>query len=677
MAVKMTKLQLEAELKRAQRRITSLEKKFETASVLPHDIIERKRAEEALRDTQMQLQGIFDSTVDAIITIDEDQKIIIFNPAAEQMYRCAASEVIGQTLDRFIPEFVRKEHREYLRVYGQTNSTKRTMNTSSLELTCLRADGEAFSSEVSISQIELGGRKLYTAIVRDITERKQAEELLTYEATILENVSDAIIATDLQFNILNMNPAAEALYGWQESEAIGRPAQEIMQNQYAPGQREGIIAAFQEHGKWQGEIEQVSREGKRFPALASIATIRDSFGKSVGIVGVNRDITERKQVEEALHHSEENLRKAQHFAHVGSWTWNVKTNQLDWSDEMYNLFGLDKQTFSGVLSDVIAQAIHPDDRAKVDQANLAVINEGVPSPLEYRVVLSNGAVRFVWAEAGEMIRDEAGAPYLLSGIVQDITERKQAEAAIRQLNETLEERIIERTAQLEAANKELEAFSYSVSHDLRSPLRGIDGWSLALLEDYGGLLDEEGQAHIQRVRAETQRMGNLIDDILKLSRITRAEMNKEKVDISTIAEAVVTRLRETKPKDRRVEFDIQKGLTALGDPKLLDVVLTNLLDNAFKFTGKKQEAYIEFGQTVIEGAPAFFVRDNGAGFDMTYAHKLFGAFQRMHRVAEFPGTGIGLATVQRIIHRHEGSIWASSEIGQGATFYFTLEGNNK
>jgi PAS domain S-box-containing protein len=254
-----------------------------------------------------------------------------------------------------------------------------------------------------------------------------------------------------------------------------------------------------------------------------------------------------------------------------------------------------------------------------------------------------------------------------------LTQRKQSEEEIRLLNENLEERIADRTAQLETANKELEAFSYSVSHDLRSPLRGIDGWSLALLEDYGELFDEQGKSYIQRVRTEAQRMGMLIDDILQLSRITRAEMIKEKVDISAIAETVVTRIQETESEDRKVEFAIQKGLAVMGDSKLLDVVLTNLLGNAFKFTSKVQEAYIEFGQTVIEGAPAYFVRDNGAGFDMTYANKLFGAFQRMHRASEFPGTGVGLATVQRVIHRHGGSIWASSEVGQGATFYFTLE----
>jgi light-regulated signal transduction histidine kinase (bacteriophytochrome) len=229
-----------------------------------------------------------------------------------------------------------------------------------------------------------------------------------------------------------------------------------------------------------------------------------------------------------------------------------------------------------------------------------------------------------------------------------------------------------RTEQLQAANRELEAFAYSVSHDLRAPLRGIDGWSLAVMEDYGDRLDAQGREYLGRVRSETQRMGQLIDELLGLSRVTRSELRKENVNLTTIAQMVLERLQTDQP-DRRVEVVLAPNLAALGDPGLMEIVLTNLLNNAWKFTGTRQDPRIEFGRTASEGRPVFFVRDNGVGFDMAYSKKLFGAFQRMHKASDFPGTGVGLATVQRIIHRHGGLIWAEAEVNKGATFFFTLE----
>lgn len=269
--------------------------------------------------------------------------------------------------------------------------------------------------------------------------------------------------------------------------------------------------------------------------------------------------------------------------------------------------------------------------------------------------------------------NDDGKPFRYLAIRFDMTDRKLAEQQIHDLNQDLERRVQERTQQLLAANRELEAFSYSVSHDLRSPLRSIDGFSQALLERHADQLDTQGKHYLQRVRAASQRMGQLIDDLLQLSRVTRSTMVHQPVDLSAIAQTIVSELQQTQP-ERKVTFAIAPNLTAEGDPHLLRIVLDNLLNNAWKFTSHHDQAQIELGAIAAPGQPTtYFVRDDGAGFDMNYAHKLFGAFQRLHAMTEFPGNGVGLATIQRVIHRHGGQIWAEAAVEQGATFYFTLE----
>ena len=257
------------------------------------------------------------------------------------------------------------------------------------------------------------------------------------------------------------------------------------------------------------------------------------------------------------------------------------------------------------------------------------------------------------------------------------TEKNRVEITNEQLQKEMEERrrveaqIQGVNTELLGANKELEAFSYSVSHDLRAPLRSIDGFSLALLDDYADKLDEDGRDYLHRVRAATQRMGILIDDLLNLSRVTRTEMRLGNADLGAIAQSIIAELQDTQP-ERRVEFRVEEGLEAVVDSHLLRITLENLIGNAWKFSSKRASACVEFGKTNCDGVLTYYVRDNGAGFDPAYAERLFGAFQRLHDNAEFPGTGVGLATVQRIIHRHGGRIWAESAVERGATFYFTL-----
>jgi signal transduction histidine kinase len=340
----------------------------------------------------------------------------------------------------------------------------------------------------------------------------------------------------------------------------------------------------------------------------------------------------------------------------------------------------------------------PVDRRRLPAALAVMGKEGVVDGEDYRGVPVVAAVRGVpgtpWLMVAKVDRGEAFAPYrrgvwtigiillvsvlaavLGAGLLwrrHDTHVLREQQVLDRRLNDELEQRVKDRTVQLEASNRELEAFCYSVSHDLRAPLRGIDGWSLALLEDYRDKLDEKGRQQLERVRADTQRMGQLIDDLLLLSRVTRGPIEHSPVDLTALAQEVAARLQEVEP-ERRVEFAAQPGLTAQGDARLLEIVLSNLLGNAWKFSGGRPLAQVEFGRTEVDSRPAFFVRDNGVGFDMNYAQKLFGAFQRMHKASEFPGTGIGLATVQRVIQRHGGRVWAEARVDRGATFYFTLE----
>jgi signal transduction histidine kinase len=273
------------------------------------------------------------------------------------------------------------------------------------------------------------------------------------------------------------------------------------------------------------------------------------------------------------------------------------------------------------------------------------------------------------------LRNEKGDVTAAMAICQDVTADRLAQEEIRQLNEQLELRVKDRTIRLEAANSELEAFADSVSHDLRSPLRGIDGWSAALQEDFGAAIGEKGSQFLSRIRSEAQRMGALIDGLLDLSRLTRAEIRWMPVDLTALAHRHAALLREANP-DRRIVFRVDPGMEAHGDPRLLEAAIGNLMENAVKFTRPREEATIEVGErrdgAGLREESEFYVRDNGVGFEMAHSRQLFNAFQRLHKASEFPGSGIGLATVHRVIQRHGGRVWADARKGEGATFRFTL-----
>jgi signal transduction histidine kinase len=395
-----------------------------------------------------------------------------------------------------------------------------------------------------------------------------------------------------------------------------------------------------------------------------------NLASSVAVLTENR--VRRAELEtalEAVRESERVRDVAESIARVGSWRFDFATQRATWSPEMYRLFAV-PEDYDGGLPTLLETRIHPDDRAAVQKATAQVMSTGEGASVEYRVVWPDGTEHVIHGE-GVVERDADGHPVAVSGYYQDVTDQRRAEAEISGLNAELEARVASRTARLETVNKELETFAYSVSHDLRAPLRAIDGFSQMVVEDAGGRLAEDDLDHLQRVRNAAQRMAAMIDNLLALSRASRTELSRERVDVGAVALSVFEDLRMEQP-ERQVSFSVAPDLCVDADATLVRVIVANLLGNAWKFTSKRESAHIEVGVTGVAGERAFFVRDDGIGFDMERAEHLFGAFQRMHEADKFAGDGIGLATVQRLVSMHGGRVWAESRAAEGATFYFTL-----
>ena len=353
----------------------------------------------------------------------------------------------------------------------------------------------------------------------------------------------------------------------------------------------------------------------------------------------------------------------------GFWDWDLETNTTHFSARFRELLGYDDEAeFRNAF--FFKGALHEEDREHAVAAQVRAIKEGAPFDATYRLRCRDGGYRW-FRGRGLATRNAAGRIVRFSGTLTDVHAQKLAEAEIRALNETLEQRVAERTAELTAINRELESFSYSVSHDLTAPLRAIDGYALMLEEDFAAQIGASGKGYLARIRAGSQRMHQIIDGMLALSRVTRNEMRRETVDLSAIAEQIINDLKQMQP-ERNVAVRIALDIHVEGDPNLLRMAMENLLRNAWKFTARRARATIEFGVLHEADKAVYFVSDDGAGFDMQYAGKLFGAFQRLHGAQEFEGTGIGLAIVQRIIQRHGGRIWAEAAPEKGARFYFTL-----
>ncbi len=517
-----------------------------------------------------------------------------------------------------------------------------------------------------LGEVATGFNEMLDALVRTQTELKQSTELLRL---VLDSMSDAVIVADGTGRLVLFNRAAVDILG--EAPQRNGPADQTERchlrsagGRAASGHAEPLTAATR--GCCTRNMELLVRNtkaGQDRCVIAAASPISDGDTLWGGVL-VLTDITERKLADRALADSEERFRA---FVETTSeWIWSTdESGAITYSNPgLFPILGY----FPGqVVGKCILGLIHTEERSRFSE-KLAQIDAGRNGSmgLVFRCLHENGTERSLEMNMVPIL-DRNGVPAGARGIARDITLRRMAEAEVRKLNVELRRRI----AQLDAVNKELEAFSYSVSHDLRAPLRSIDGFSQALLEDCLDKLDADGQDYLRRVRAASQRMAQLIDDLINLSRVARTELTRRTVDVSDLAACVSTGLQETQP-DRDVVFTIAAGMSAEADPRLLRIVFDNLLGNAWKFTRTRKSARIEIGELWRHGERIFFVRDNGVGFDMDYAAKLFGAFQRLHAVEEFEGTGIGLATVQRIINRHGGRVWAEASVGEGATFYFTL-----
>jgi PAS domain S-box-containing protein len=620
---------------------------------LVQDITERRRAEEEVR----LWADAFEHCAHGIAIGDPTtNRIVACNSAFASLHKSRVDDIVGASILSLYAPADHAHVRESVIRSDQIGHIQ-------FEADMIRRDRSTFPVQVDLVSVRGDDDDLLyrVATIQDISRRKQAEQEIEYQANILAQVNDAVIASDENFIIKSWNAAAERMYGWKAEEVVGRLAEKVLQTEFNGTTREEVIPRFKETGEFFAEVAQARRDGTYFDLEAHTVSMRDEEGRITGFISVNREITERKRAESAALESE-----ARYHRVLDSMMEGCQIIDFDWRYVYINEVAAEqgKRRPDELLHHTMMEMYPGIENTELFTVMQQCMVERTARRLENRFIFPDESIG--WYELS--IQSVSEGIFILS---TDITQRKRTEEEIRRLNEKLEERVIERTAQLHNANQELESFSYSVSHDLRAPLRAINGYTRILMEDYAQSLDAEGQRVCQVIIGETQRMGKLIDDLLSFSRLSRKEIQPALVDMKSLALSVFGELT-SEPARERIDFKLGKLPLANGDPALLHQVWINLLSNAIKFTSKRERAVIEVGSKRSEEQVVYYVRDNGAGFDIQYVDKMFGVFQRLHSEDEFEGTGVGLAIVQRIVQRHGGRVWAEGEVNKGATLYFSL-----
>ncbi|HKY02414.1 MAG TPA: PAS domain S-box protein [Burkholderiales bacterium] len=631
----------------------------------------RQQSKQAAREITAGHNAVLDSSIDAVVTFDEHAAILEFNAAAESLFLYAREDVLGKNVfEHLIPPALAGEYSVAFADYLRTGVSEFVGRRA--EVRSVRSSGEEFPAEINVTKIEAHGFITFTAFIRDLTERKRAAAGLAHLAAIVESSEEAIISKSLDGVVRTWNKGAEKLFGYSAEEAIGQAFEMLL----PPGRSVEVAGVLMSValGRRYADFDAVGirKDASRIDIALSVSPIRSASGKIIGASTIAYDMTERKRARQALQESEQRYRSLVAATTSIVWTTDGEGRFIGPQESWVAYTGQNWPAHQGWGW---TEMLHADDRDEISEdlqmavQRCAMFEDTVRlwhvMTREYRycamravpIVVSDGSIR-------EWI-----------GTISDVHDAKRAEAAIHRLNQELEQRVAERTDDLAAANRELEAFSYSVSHDLRAPLRAIAGFSRIVVDNEADGLSPEAQRLLLRICANVERMDALITDLLSFSRMARMPVAKRSMAPEPLAREIVDELL-AEHSGRAIAIQVKPMNPCSADPSLLRQVFVNLLSNAVKYTRGRDPALIDVGCIVDEDPlkpPVYYVRDNGMGFDMRYAAKLFQVFERLHSAHEAEGTGVGLALVRRIVERHGGKVWAEAVPEVGATFYFTLE----